>query len=168
MISSYLKYIVIFFVLVLLQVLVVDDIVIAKSYSPIIYVLFILLLPFETPKYLLLLLGFVLGLTIDVFSNLPGIHASATVFMAFLRPGVLMLISTRELYEPGTLPRISHYGFGWFLRYSAILIIAHHLFLFFIEAFTLSGIFGTLIHALISSVLSIILIVLSQYILFRN
>jgi hypothetical protein len=151
-----------------MQVLMAKDIVIAGLYSPFIYVLFILLLPFDIPGYLLLLLGFLLGLSIDVFSNTPGIHASATVFMAFLRPEVLSLLSSREVYAKGTLPRISQYGFNWFLRYSAILIFSHHMFLFFIEAFTFSGFFDTLIRALISSLLSIILIVLSQFILFRN
>jgi rod shape-determining protein MreD len=168
MISYYLKYGIIFIVVALLQVLVVKDIIVADLYSPFIYVLFILLLPFETPRYLLLLLGFILGLTIDVFSNTPGIHASATVFMAFIRPGVLMLISSRELSESGTIPNVNQFGFNWFVRYSAILIIAHHLFLFFIEAFTFSGFFDTLTRAFISSVLSIILIVLSQFILFRD
>jgi rod shape-determining protein MreD len=168
MISYYFKYGVVFLVVVLLQVLVAKEIIIAGLFSPFIYVLFILLLPFETPRYLLLLLGFALGLTIDIFSNTPGIHASATVFMAFLRPEILILLSSRELYEAGTLPRISHYGVSWFFRYSAILILSHHIFLFFIEAFTFSGFFDTLIRALISSVLSIVLIVLSQFILFRN
>jgi len=159
MISYYLRYSIIFIVVALLQVLVVNEIIVANLYSPFIYV---------TPKYLLLLLGFAMGLTIDVFSNTPGIHASATVFMAFIRPGALMLLSSREMYESGTIPNINQFGFSWFLKYSAILIIAHHLFLFFIEAFTLSGFFDTLIRALISSILSIILIVLSQFILFRN
>ena len=157
-----------FVVLVLVQVLLINNVQLGGMYSPFIYILFILLLPFETPRYLLMILGFLMGLTIDIFSNTPGIHASATVFVAFLRPGVLMLISSRETYEPGSAPRISMYGFEWFVKYAVILIFAHNFFLFLIEAFTLHGIFHTLLKAIINAFLSIILIVLSQYLVFRK
>jgi rod shape-determining protein MreD len=168
MINDILKYGFMYIVLVLVQVLLINNVQLGGMYSPFIYILFILLLPFDTPRYLLLILGFLLGLTIDIFSNTPGIHASATVFVAFLRPGVLMLISSRDVYEPGSAPRISTYGFEWFLKYAAILILAHNLFLFFAEAFTLHGFFHTLLKAIINAFLSIILIVLSQYLVFRK
>ncbi|GET30029.1 rod shape-determining protein MreD [Prolixibacter sp. SD074] len=168
MINDILKYGIMYVVLVLVQVLLINNVQLGGMYSPFIYILFILLLPFDTPRYLLLILGFLLGLTIDIFSNTPGIHASATVFAAFLRPGVLMLVSSRDNHEPGSAPRISTYGFEWFLKYAVILILAHNLFLFFAEAFTLHGLFHTLLKAIINSFLSIILIVLSQYLVFRK
>lgn len=86
MIRDLLKYTIMLVVLVLLQVLLLNNIQFSGYINPYMYVLFILLLPFETPRYLLLLLGFFLGLLVDIFSNTPGFHASATTFLAFCAP----------------------------------------------------------------------------------
>ncbi len=168
MIKDLIKYSIMFVVLVLIQVLILNNIQFSGYINPFLYVLFILLLPFQTPVYLQLLLGFILGLTIDVFSNTPGIHSSATVFLAFIRPHVLELLSGRDSQEKGFSPRIKVLGFAWFLKYTIMLVLCHHIFLFFAEAFTLSGAFYTLLRCLLSSVLSIILVIISQYIIFKN
>src|SRR3569833_881669 len=49
------------------------------------YILFILLLPFDVPNVLLFALAFILGLTIDAFYDTPGLHAGASVLLAFVR-----------------------------------------------------------------------------------
>lgn len=155
-------------ILVLLQVYILNNIQLSGFVNPYMYVLFILLLPFETPGWLLLMLGFTLGLIIDVFTNTPGMHASATLFMAFLRPMILGFIAPRDGYEPGTFPRIYYYGFKWFFQYSAPLILAHHLFLFYIEVFRFSDFFLTLWRVILSSIFTIFLVVISQYFIFRR
>ena len=157
-----------FLVLVCIQVLILNNIQFSGYINPFMYVLFILLLPFETPYWLLLTSAFILGLSIDVFSDTFGLHSSATVFMAFLRPYVLYAIAPRDKYEPGTYPRLHYYGFNWFMKYSTILIFAHHLFLFYIEIFRFSDFFSTFLRVGLSSVFSIFLVVLSQYLVFRK
>jgi rod shape-determining protein MreD len=157
-----------FIVLILVQVLVLNNIQFSGYINPFLYVLFILLLPFQTPVYLLLFLGFILGLSIDIFSNTPGIHSSATVFLAYIRPYVLELLSGRDSQEKGFSPRIKVLGLAWFLKYTVILVLCHHIFLFYVEVFTFSGAFYTLLRSLLSSVLSIILVIISQYIIFKN
>ena len=168
MIKSFGKYIVRFLILVLIQVLVFNNIQVSGFINPYFYVLFILLLPFETPKWSLPLIGFLLGISIDLFTQTPGIHASATVLMAFSRPYILSLISPREGYESGSYPRLYYYGLEWFLKYSVILICIHHFFLFYVEIFRISDFFATFLRATLSSVFSIIFIVLSQYFIFRR
>jgi len=155
-------------VLVSFQVFILNNIQFSGFVNPYFYVLFILLLPFETPGWLLLSLGFVLGLIMDVFSNTPGLHASATVFMAFLRPLVLDYFAPRDGYQTGTFPRIYYYGFGWFFQYSAILILAHHLFLFYIEVFRLSDFLLTFYRVILSSIFTLFLVVISQYFIYRR
>lgn len=157
-----------FIILVLVQILILNNIQISGYIVPYFYVLFILLLPFETPRWLLLVVAFALGISIDLFMNTPGMHAAATVFMAFLRPYVLEMSSPRDGYEPGTLPRLSYYGFQWFLRYTVILVIAHHFFLFYVEVFRFAEFFSTLLRVLLSSLFSITLIMLSQYFIYRK
>ena len=154
--------------LVFFQVFILNNIQFSGFVNPYFYVLFILLLPFETPKWLLLTLGFVLGLSIDLFSNTPGLHASATVFMAFLRPLVLDYFAPRDGYESGTFPRVYYYGFVWFFQYSSILILAHHFFLFYIEVFRLDDFFLTFWRVVLSSIFTIFLVVISQYFIYRK
>lgn len=157
-----------FIVLVLVQILVFNNIQFSGYIVPYIYILFILLLPFETPRWLLLLAAFTLGISVDLFTQTPGMHAAASVLMAFLRPWVLEMSAPRDGYEPGTYPRLYYYGFQWFLRYTVILVLAHHLVLFYVEVFRFSEFFSTLLRVLLSSLFSIILIILSQYFIFRK
>ncbi|MDX9696147.1 MAG: rod shape-determining protein MreD [Bacteroidales bacterium] len=163
MIKQIPRFILNFFVLVFLQVLLLNNIQLGGYINPYVYILFILALPFETPKWLLLVLGFLLGLSIDLFSNTIGMHSSATVFIAFLRPFVLKIISPRDGYDSETYPTVSFYGANWFIKYAAILVFAHHLFLFYIEVFGFSGFFSTLLRVILSSLLSILIIFISQY-----
>ncbi len=168
MIKSLGKYIIRFLILVLLQVLVFNNIQVSGFINPYYYILFILLLPFDTPRWSLPIIGFLLGLSVDLFTQTPGIHASATVMMAFARPYVLGFISPREGYEPGSYPTLFNYGLEWFLKYSVILICIHHFFLFYVEIFRISDFLATFLRALLSSVFSIIFIVLSQYFIFKR
>lgn len=162
------KHIFRFVILVLIQVLVLNNIQLSGFVNPYMYVLFILLLPFETPSWLLLFLGFTLGISIDVFTDTLGMHASACVFLAFLRPYVLNYIALRDGYEVGTSPGILHYGFVWFLKYAAILVFAHHLFLFVVEVFSFSNFWDTLTRTLLSSVFTMVLILTSQFFMFKK
>lgn len=85
-----------FVVLVLFQVLVVNHIRLGGYVHPYIYLIFVMLLPFNTPKWQILVLGFTLGLTIDLFTGTPGLHAGATTLMAFCRPSIIRLISGNQ------------------------------------------------------------------------
>ncbi len=162
------RYLLLFIILVLLQVWVLNNIQVSGFINPYLYVLFVLLLPFQTPNWLLLFLSFILGLTIDMFCDTLGMHASATVFMGFLRPIVLQVITTRDTYEAGTSPSIHLLGFNWFIKYSLILVFSHHLFLFLVEAYNFNAFYLIFWRTLVSTFFTILLIVLSQYIIFRK
>lgn len=163
MIKLFPRYLISFTLLVFLQVFILNNIQFSGYINPYIYILFILALPFETPNWALLILAFILGLTVDLFSSTIGMHCSATVFMAFIRPYVLKVISPRDGYESETLPRLKYYGAGWFIKYSAILIFAHHFVLFYVEVFRLSNFFTTFIRVVLSSIFTIIVVLISQY-----
>jgi len=152
-----------FVILVLLQVIVLNNVQVNGLINPYLYILFILLLPFETPKILLIVVSFFLGLSVDIFSNTLCMHASACVFMAYMRPFVLNYISLRDGYEIGAVPSIKSYGLSWFIKYAFILVLLHHFFLFYVEAFSFKNFFNTFSRVLMSSVFSILLIVLAQF-----
>jgi len=168
MLRLFARNIVRFFVVVLIQVLVLDNINLSGYMNPLFYIVFILLMPFETPKWLILAGGFLLGLSVDLFSNTLGMHTAATVFMAFIRPMVLSIFAPRDGYETDNFPRIHYYGFNWFLSYTLVLTLLHHLLLFYIEVFHFHEFFSTLLRAISSTALTVSIIILSQFFIFRK
>ena len=167
MISDVLKNIGRFTVLVLLQVLIIKNINLGRYFIFFPYVLFILLLPFNTPKPLTLVLAFILGLSIDMFYDTQGMHASACLTMAFVRSFVLELFAPREGYDEQLKPTITYMGVGWFSSYAVILILIHHFVLFYIEAFTFHEFFRTLLRVLGSTVATFAFIYLMQFLFYR-
>ena len=153
-----------FVVLVLFQVLVINHIRLGGYVHPYIYLVFVMLLPFSTPKWQLLVLGFALGLTVDLFTGTPGLHAGATTLMAFSRPSLIKLISGNQKFENITEPNISQLGGLWFFRYALFLVLIHHFALFFLESFSFRLIGQVLLRILLSVPVSIFLIMMIMYI----
>jgi len=158
-----------FLFLVFLQGLILNDINLLQGMAiPYLYILFILMLPMETPRWLELILGLILGLSIDMFTNTIGIHASACLFLAFLRPVYLAAIAPRDGYEFGQQPTISDQGLSWFLKYASVLVLAHHFWLFYVEVYSFKGFFTTFLRVILSSAFTLTLVVLSQYLVFNK
>lgn len=155
-----------FFILLILQVFVLDHVHLGGYINPYLYILFLLLLPFETPGWLLLTSSFLLGLGVDMFSGTGGIHAAAITLMAFMRPLTLTFIASRREYEPGINPTIADLGLQWFFSYAGVLTLIHHLALFLLEMFSFSGFFDTLRRAFLSTLVTFSLILIVQYLFY--
>lgn len=164
MIKIFWKNVLRFVFLVLLQGL----LLIKVPGTPYLYILFILLLPFETPGWLLIVLGFSLGISIDIFYNTYGLHAATTVFAAYLRPVILSSIAPRDGYDQGSLPKMSEFGFWWFLKYSLLIVVIHHTMLSFLHEFSFSGFINNWLDLIISIVFTVFLIILSQLFSFKK
>lgn len=131
------------------------------TFMPYIYPLFILLLPISTPIWFMLLSGFAIGLSVDMFMNTPGVHAAASVFMAFCRIAVLRTILPRKIYEYRNLaPTVKTMGWAPFLTYSAVLLLLHHVAYFLIEIWNLQAPMHFVIKLFASLVTSMIFIAL--------
>ncbi|MBA3647388.1 MAG: rod shape-determining protein MreD [Chitinophagales bacterium] len=157
-----------FILLVLGQVLILNNIHLHGLFNPYIYPLFILLLPFQTSRGLQLLLAFLLGLVIDFYSGTGGLHASALTVVAFLRPYLIIAMKPNDGYQPEDRPTISSMGFTWFSIYASILIFVHHLYFFIIETLSLQQIFFVFSKIIISAAVSVLLMILLQYVFYRR
>jgi rod shape-determining protein MreD len=157
-----------FLVLALLQLLLFNNIRFTGYINPYVYILFFILLPFDFSGSLMLVLALAMGLILDLFMGTPGVHSLATVLVAFIRPGVLNLIAPHDGYNLNTLPRVSQMGLLWFVKYTAIIVVIHHLVFFYAEVFSFSHFFFTLLKVLLSALFSIAFIVGSQFFVFRN
>jgi len=157
-----------FMLLVFLQLFVLNNIQFSGFVNPYLYVMFILLLPFEIDGWLMLLLSFVMGMVIDVASSTIGYHTMATVFMAYFRYHLLQFVAPHDGYETGMSPTISSLGFAWFFKYASILTMAHHLVLFWVESFRFSDLLSATFRAIASSIFTIFLIFIYQFLVMRR
>ncbi|OYT16438.1 MAG: rod shape-determining protein MreD [Bacteroidetes bacterium 4572_77] len=157
-----------FFVVVVIQIFILNQLQFSGYINPYLYIIFILLLPIKTPQWLSLSLAFILGLTIDVFSQSPGLHTSATLFMAYIRPSVMYSLKISGELNKDLEPNLNNMETSWVLMYISILILAHHTVYFFLEAFSFSFILNTVYSVLFSSMSTFVVVVLAQLLTFKK
>lgn len=174
--SIYLRNFLRFWMIVMIQVLLLNKISLRwwsqpsgfPIFIPYVYPLFILLLPFETPVWLLLMLGFATGVTMDSFMNTAGMHACATVLIAYLRTNVLNALLPKNLVEyPNQSPSVKNMGWMPFLVYSLFLIIIHHAVFFSVELWNFSNI-SYLLLKIVASAATSMLFVIAYLLLFTR
>lgn len=168
--STLVKNILRFVLLILVQVFVLDRIHLHYMVTPYIYFMFILWMPFQLGRTAQMLLAFALGFTLDSFRHNPGFHAAACVLMAYLRPFLInMLIiqkgADNNYEEPS--PK-SMGGFFPYMIYAGVLTLIHHSWLFFLEAWQLGNFWYFIIKTLLSLAVSLLLIVIVELIFSRK
>lgn len=155
-----------FIVLLAIQVVIFNNMNFLGYISPFPYILFIILYPVNSNKSGLIISSFLLGLAMDMFCNSGGIHATASVILAYYRPyifkfsfGLSYEYQTIKLNESLTPERFS------FILLSVVL---HHIILFTLEAFQFKFIWDILLRNLFSSIFTIIISVIIIYLIKPN
>ena len=148
-----------FIFLLFLQVLLLNNINFMGYINPHLYVLFIILYPFNGNQTLLLLLSFLLGLGIDIFEDSGGINAAASLVAAYIRP-FLLRFSFGISYDYQTI-KFSSTPLGSRLSYIAIIVFVHHFVLFLLEIFSFAHLLLLLEKTLYSGIFTILLVFLS-------
>ena len=134
MIITYIHRIGWFIGLVLLQVLILNNVHIAGYATPFLYIYFILKFNSGTSRNELMLWAFFFGLTIDVFSDTPGM-------------------------KDNLVPSFKSMGITPFLKYTTASVFIHSLALLSIEFFSFSGIWLLLLRVALCTVLTVTCIV---------
>lgn len=148
-----------FIFLILLQVLLLNNINFAGYINPYLYVLFIILFPFNGNQTLFLLLSFLLGLGVDVFEDSGGINAAACLAVAYIRP-LILRFSFGVSYDYQTI-KFSSTPAGSRLSYVAIIVFIHHFILFLLEFFNFEHLLLLFKKTFFSGLFTIILVFLS-------
>lgn len=155
-----------FIALILVQVLVLSHINFLGDINPYLYILFIILYPIKNNRMLFLFLSFLLGLSVDLFLDSGGMHAAASVFIAYMRP-VALKSSFGAVYEHQTI-KFSNIDLGQRITYITILTVVHHFILFSFDIFNFSKVLLVLKNTLFSSIFTILLCVLVTIIFSRT
>jgi hypothetical protein len=155
-----------FIMLLVAQILVFNNMDFMGFINPYPYILFILLYPVNGNKYGLLLSSFVLGVILDLFLNSGGIHAFASVALAFYRP-LIFKFSFGLSYEYQTVKindKLSPERFSFII----ISVALHHLILFLLEIFQLSLLFNALMRTVFSVLMTTLICIVLIYIFKPN
>jgi hypothetical protein len=146
-----------------LQILTVSHFELSYYINPYVHLLFLLTLPNTIPFAALLFLAFASGLTLDMFLNTTGLHASASVLMAFCRPFLLRILTPKGNYEATQNPNINSPGLSWFVGYLFIHTFIYESYYFTIEVFTFRNFSQTFLKIILSVIFSVGLMTLLAY-----
>lgn len=152
-----------FFVYLALQVFIMKNVVLFHTAFCFIYIAYLLLLPVESNPLVLMGIGFLMGFIIDIFYDSLGMHASASVLIMYLRNYWLNSITPQGGYDSNAVPTLAMNGIQWFSVYATPLVFLHHMILFFIEAGGFGIFWFTLWKAFISTVLTMVIILIVQF-----
>ncbi|MFQ3173214.1 MAG: rod shape-determining protein MreD [Flavobacterium sp.] len=155
-----------FILLLAVQIVIFNNMNFLGYIIPLPYILFIILYPVNGNRSGLLLASFLLGLTMDFFSNSGGIHATACLVLAYARPtlfkfsfGISYEYQTIKLNDVLTPERFS------FILMS---VVIHHVILFILEAFQISFFWDILLRTVLSTVFTIISCIIIIYLIKPN
>lgn len=168
--SDLIKNIVRFALFILFQVFILNEVPPLHQWIiPYIYFLYILWLPFNTNRFVLLLISFAFGLTLDYFTGSAGLHAAPCVLIAYLRPFLLNLLIPQDTTEHSYLePSIKSMGWAPYSLYVALLTFIHHFLLVLIEWLQFGNFVYFIGKVAATTAVSLLLIFITEMLFFRK
>ncbi len=148
------EYAILFVVVVLLQVLLLDGLFIVPYAMPMIFISFLILQPFDRSTLALLGLGVLLGMTMDLLTGLGGLYTIASLWIAFIRRGVIILTLGKDLLRESSVPSPSTLGPMRFWLYVLACLAMHNIIFCLFETLSFEHLFHTLLRILLSTIVS--------------
>ena len=157
-----------FVLLMALQLLVLNHVYLGGYVMPMLYVLFIIMLPTDMRRIPMLLTAFGMGLLVDVMNNMLGFHALACTVVAMMRILFADRIITRG--EPVTIETPSIYSVTpqYFISYLMLLLAIYYLVFYTIELFGFRSFGGVLLSTVASTLVTTLMAVLYQHIFLKK
>jgi rod shape-determining protein MreD len=149
--------------LMALQILVLNQIELHRTIYPQVYILGFLLFPINTRHWVVLLIGFFSGLCLDMFTNTPGIHAMSLTAILYLRHFYFSNYFDKNKLELNLMPTYDVMDSGFYLGYLAVFTVAFHTLFFVLLFFSFAHKLDILQSIFISSSLSILLMLMLQF-----
>jgi len=157
-------YLILLFVFLLfLQVFVLNNINFLGYINPYLYITFVFFFPLKENKFQLLLFSFLLGLFVDFFSDSGGIHALSTITIAYARL-FFVRVFFKKLPSDYIFFNLKTEAFGKVFNYIVTLTVIHHFILFSFTNFSFQNFTGVLTNTLFSSIFTLVLFFLGNYI----
>ncbi len=104
-----------------------------------VYILFLYWYPIKENRATFIGLSFLLGLSIDLFSDTMALHSAATITIAYLRPAIMRFVFGIN-YEFQSF-KLSNTTKAQQFTFLALLILVHHSVYFSLEIFSIANLF---------------------------
>ena len=168
MIKQINKYIWLTPIFILIQIYVLNQVLFNGFSNPYIYILLIICLPQNTSRWLLLSFAFILGILVDSFEISLGIHSTACVLIAFIKPSIERIIIPRNTISEEDDLFLQKLGYKVFSIYSFLMILIHHSTLFLLVHFNIETLLKDVWKIILSSFITFIIIFICQFFFFKR
>ena len=124
-----------FFILCLVQALILNQIHLFGVATPLLFVYFVITFRRNYPKWAILVWCFLMGICVDIFANTPGVAAGSLTLVGAIQPYLLEVFTPRDSAEDMP-PTIRTMGVGKYVYYASLLTLILTLTFFALEAFS--------------------------------
>lgn len=159
MVKTALQFMLLYIVMVMAQVIVFNHICLFGYAVPLVFIYVILKLPVTMNTNWVLTISFLLGLTIDIFSDTQGMNSLSCTLLGALRKPVLRLYFPREDEMTSPQPSFRSLGMAVYLKYVFSISLIYCTLFFLIESFSLFNPLRLLTKIASSSLLTFIIII---------
>ncbi len=153
-----LKFTLLFFLMLMVQVLICNHIAIFNVAVPIVFIYFIIRLPISIGNGWLFTLSFLIGLCIDIFSDTPGVNSLSCTLLAALKRPIYYAYVPRDDKTQDLIPSLSSLGVGTYCKFLVSMIGIYCLLVFSIEYFNLADVKEIVILSASSCLLTFIIL----------
>lgn len=150
--------------LVFLQILIFNKINLFGYLNPYPYIAFVFLFPYQKERSAFLILSFLIGLSLDFFTDSGGVHAASTLFIAYFRLYFVQLILRKSETEYNAF-QLYTVSVDKVLLYFFILILIHHFMMFSLEFFDIQSMYEILKRTFLSTIFTFLVTTFGYYIL---
>ncbi len=147
-----LPYLSLFLVASLSQIFIFDSLSTSVFFAPLVYIVFIVLLPVETSRIMMLGAGILTGYVMDMAMGTDGLNSIATIGVAYLRTPILKVIAGKKRAAERGVPSDLLFGDGDYIRYLVVMVILHHALFFAFESLSIANVLYSLVRFLVSGV----------------
>lgn len=160
---EWIKQILRFVVIMLLQLLLINQLQFFGICRPYIYLMCLLMMPITLPVSVDMLIGMAVGLLMDILSNSIGVHMAACVVVMYARQRIIhtMITESERLTSEISLVSI---GAEAFIRYTIGMIVVHHSIVFIMSAWSIDQLGWTILRIIVSGMVSAGLILLYNFV----
>ena len=163
-----LTFILLFLLLVPAQAVIFNNLILFNVALPLVFIYLIIRLPLTLSPNWAMTFGFVTGLTVDIFSDTPGMNALACTILAVCRRPVFHLYISLDDDLSGQCPSIRTMGPAAYTKYMLTMVFIYCLCVFSIEAFQFFNLRLLLMRTICSTLFTFILIYAVDSLSFRR
>lgn len=152
--------------LLFFQILIFNNINLFGYLNPYPYVAYVMLFPYRKERSALLISSFLLGLSLDFFTDSGGVHAASLLFIAYFRLVFVRLILRKFESEYFSF-QLKTISVDKLILFFFVLILIHHFLMFSLEFFDINSIWPIIKRTILSSIFTLLVVIFGYY-LFVN